>query len=97
LKIKYKYKEILISKSFLLYFQKKKKKKKKINNYYNNNIINIRIHLPAMFIGMQHLQISNNQLAEGFLTVAYGICDSDPILLNELGVLYYNKKEYIYI
>jgi len=50
-----------------------------------------------MFIGMQHLQISNNQLAEGFLTVAYGICDSDPILLNELGVLYYNKKEYIYI
>jgi anaphase-promoting complex subunit 6 len=52
------------------------------------------IHLPAMFIGMQHLQINNNQLAEGFLTVAYNICDSDPTLLNELGVLYYNKKEY---
>ncbi|ORX75331.1 TPR-like protein, partial [Anaeromyces robustus] len=52
------------------------------------------IHLPAMFIGMQHLQINNNQLAEGFLTVAYNICKSDPTLLNELGVLYYNKKEY---
>jgi len=52
------------------------------------------IHLPAMFIGMQHLQINNDQLAEGFLTVAYNICDSDPTLLNELGVLYYNKKEY---
>ncbi|ORX43419.1 TPR-like protein [Piromyces finnis] len=52
------------------------------------------IHLPAMFIGMQHLQINNIQLAEGFLTVAYSICDSDPTLLNELGVLYYNKKEY---
>jgi len=50
-----------------------------------------------MFIGMQHLQINNNQLAEGFLTVAYNICDSDPTLLNELGVLYYNKKEYAYI
>jgi len=54
-----------------------------------------RIHLPAMFIGMQHLQINNDQLAEGFLTVAYNICDSDPTLLNELGVLYYNKKEYV--
>jgi len=49
-----------------------------------------------MFIGMQHLQINNDQLAEGFLTVAYNICDSDPTLLNELGVLYYNKKEYVF-
>ncbi|OUM64943.1 hypothetical protein PIROE2DRAFT_30202, partial [Piromyces sp. E2] len=53
------------------------------------------IHLPAMFIGMQHLQLNNIHLAEGFLTVAYDICDSDPTLLNELGVLYFNKQEYI--
>jgi len=48
-----------------------------------------------MFIGMQHLQVANFQLAEGFLTVAYDICDSDPTLLNELGVLYFNKQEYV--
>jgi len=60
-----------------------------------NNYIYIRIHLPAMFIGMQHLQVANFQLAEGFLTVAYDICDSDPTLLNELGVLYFNKQEYV--
>ncbi|RPA81185.1 TPR-like protein [Ascobolus immersus RN42] len=49
-------------------------------------------HLPQLFLGMQHLQLQNTQLADEYLHTALGICDSDPLLLNELGVVLYNKE-----
>ncbi|KAI9667090.1 MAG: anaphase promoting complex subunit cdc16 [Alyxoria varia] len=49
-------------------------------------------HLPQLFLGMQSLQNNNMQLAHEFLTVAYGLCDADPLLLNELGVVYYHEE-----
>ncbi|CAG8559618.1 8726_t:CDS:10 [Paraglomus occultum] len=51
-------------------------------------------HLPVLFIGMQHLQASNLLAAEEYLLTSYQICKGDPLVLNELGVLYYNKQNY---
>ncbi|KAG0266487.1 anaphase promoting complex subunit cdc16 [Mortierella polycephala] len=51
-------------------------------------------HLGAMYLGMQHLQQNNVLLAQKYLTSCLTICDSDPLLLNELGVMYYNMGQY---
>lgn len=49
-------------------------------------------HLPQLFIGMEHIQLSNMQLAESHLAAAVALCDSDPVLLNELGVVAYENR-----
>lgn len=49
-------------------------------------------HLPHLFLGMQHLQMNNLNLAEEFLLASYHICRSDPLLLNELGVIHFHKN-----
>ncbi|CCH44754.1 Anaphase-promoting complex subunit cut9 [Wickerhamomyces ciferrii] len=49
-------------------------------------------HLPNLFLGMQYLQMSNLILAEEYLLSSYSICTMDPLLLNELGVIYYHKN-----
>jgi anaphase-promoting complex subunit 6 len=43
---------------------------------------------------MQHLQLNNLQLAEEYLLQAHGICDTDPLLLNELGVAAFERARY---
>ena len=43
---------------------------------------------------MQHLQLNNLQLAEEYLFQAHGICDSDPLLLNEIGVAAFEKARF---
>lgn len=48
-------------------------------------------HLPQLFLGMQHLQLNNVTLADEYLTTAFELCKSDPLLLNELGVVFYHK------
>lgn len=48
-------------------------------------------HLPQLFLGMQHLQLNNIQLADEYLNTAFSLCKSDPLLLNELGVVFYHK------
>lgn len=50
-------------------------------------------HLPNLFLGMQYLQMSNLTLSEEYLLSAYSICSTDPLLLNEMGVIYYHKNE----
>lgn len=49
-------------------------------------------HLPQLFLGMQSLQNANMALAREFLSVAYGLCDTDPLLHNELGVVAYHEN-----
>lgn len=49
-------------------------------------------HLPNLFLGMQHLQINSINLAEEYLMASYQICNTDPLLLNELGVIYYHRN-----
>lgn len=47
-------------------------------------------HLPQLFLGMQNLCLSNVGLAHEYLTAAHSLCDTDPLLLNELGVVLYH-------
>ncbi|KAF2646832.1 anaphase-promoting complex subunit Cut9 [Massarina eburnea CBS 473.64] len=48
-------------------------------------------HLPQLFLGMQNLLLHNYSLAHEYLTTAYDLCASDPLLLNEMGVVYYHE------
>ncbi len=52
-------------------------------------------HLPHVFIGMEYLQLSNYSLAEEAFLSARALFADDPLLLNELGVASYNKKEWV--
>lgn len=47
-------------------------------------------HLPQLFLGMQNLQLNNLNLAHEYLNAAYALCSTDPLLLNELGVVFYH-------
>ena len=47
-------------------------------------------HLPQLFLGMQNLQLNNMTLANEYLQAAHGLCSTDPLLLNELGVVFYH-------
>jgi len=47
-------------------------------------------HLPQLFLGMQNLQLNNMTLAHEYLQAALNLCKSDPLLLNELGVVFYH-------
>ncbi|KAF9204185.1 anaphase promoting complex subunit cdc16 [Haplosporangium sp. Z 27] len=51
-------------------------------------------HLGHLYIGMQHLQQNNMMVAQQYLTFSLTICDSDPLLLNEIGVLHYNLGQF---
>lgn len=49
-------------------------------------------HLPQLFLGMQNLSLANLSLAKEYLLTAYSMCETDPLVLNELGVAYYQEK-----
>jgi anaphase-promoting complex subunit 6 len=48
-------------------------------------------HLPQLFLGMQNHMLNNMTLADEFLKTAYGLCRTDPLLLNEMGVVFYHQ------
>ncbi|KAM7197987.1 anaphase-promoting complex subunit cut9 [Rhypophila sp. PSN 637] len=48
-------------------------------------------HLPQVFLGMQNHAMNNMSAAEEFLKTAYGLCRTDPLLLNEMGIVYYHQ------
>jgi anaphase-promoting complex subunit 6 len=48
-------------------------------------------HLPQLFLGMQNHMLNNMTLADEFLKTAYGLCKTDPLLLNEMGVVFYHQ------
>ncbi|WPK26941.1 hypothetical protein PUMCH_004310 [Australozyma saopauloensis] len=51
-------------------------------------------HFPNLFLGMQHVAMKSFNLAEEYLLASYEICNTDPLLLNELGVVHYHKKSW---
>ncbi|KAK9447847.1 uncharacterized protein V1518DRAFT_420601 [Limtongia smithiae] len=51
------------------------------------------MHLPSMFLGMQHYKLHNYTLASQYLDAAYLVCNTDPLLLNEMGVVLYHRDE----
>lgn len=50
-------------------------------------------HLPQLFLGMQNLQLNNMALAHEYLDTAYQLCSTDPLLLNEMGAVYYHEDQ----
>lgn len=50
-------------------------------------------HLPQLFLGMQNLQLNNIPLAREYLDTAYRLCETDPLLLNEMGVIAFHSTE----
>ncbi|BFZ62290.1 anaphase-promoting complex subunit Cut9 [Saitoella coloradoensis] len=53
-------------------------------------------HLPPLFLGMEYLRLDNIPLAAEYFRSAHGMCDSDPLLLNELGVVAYHNNNLEY-
>ncbi|KZP25131.1 TPR-like protein [Athelia psychrophila] len=51
-------------------------------------------HLPLMFVGMEHIMLSNHAMADEALNAANQICDGDPLLVNERAVMAFNHAEY---
>ncbi|KAM0754433.1 cell division control protein 16 [Meredithblackwellia eburnea MCA 4105] len=51
-------------------------------------------HLPLLFIGMQHLGLSNVNLAQEYLEAAKEGCPDDPLVLNELGVVAHHNGQF---
>jgi len=47
-------------------------------------------HLPLLFIGMEQIMLSNFRLADEALNAAAALCNVDPLLCNERGVMAYN-------
>ena len=50
-------------------------------------------HLPLLFVGMEHLQLANTQMAEETLNACQEMCDSYPLVYNERAVLAAMKKK----
>ncbi|THH07066.1 hypothetical protein EW145_g3642 [Phellinidium pouzarii] len=51
-------------------------------------------HLPLMFVGMEHIMLSNYDMADEALDAADKMCNGDPLLLNERGVMAFNRGQY---
>ena len=51
-------------------------------------------HLPQLFLGMQNLCLGNLVLAREYLNTAYAMCNTDPLLLNDMGVVFYHEQNY---
>ncbi|KAI0300772.1 hypothetical protein BC826DRAFT_990349 [Russula brevipes] len=51
-------------------------------------------HLPLMFIGMEHIVLSNYGQADEALDAADAMCDGDPLLINERGVMAFNHGRF---
>ena len=56
-------------------------------------LISRRSHLPLLFVGMEQIVLSNHALADEALNAANAACDSDPLLMNELGVMAFTHGE----
>jgi anaphase-promoting complex subunit 6 len=50
-------------------------------------------HLPQLFLGMQNLQLNNLSLSREYLKTSYDLCENDPCLLNEMGVVYFHEGQ----
>jgi len=51
-------------------------------------------HIPVMCIGMEYMRTNNLPLAEQLLLNAKSVCPLDPMIYNELGVLYFRNGDY---
>ncbi|KAG6833379.1 hypothetical protein H0H87_007996 [Tephrocybe sp. NHM501043] len=52
-------------------------------------------HLPLMFVGMENIMLSNHALADEALNASNTMCDGDPLLVNEMGVMAFNHGNFL--
>ncbi|KAJ3312034.1 anaphase promoting complex subunit cdc16 [Boothiomyces sp. JEL0838] len=64
-----------------------------ISTYSSASKVLLGVHLPLMYIGMEHYQLENYALAQDFFNLAHEKCHTDPLLLNEMGVLEYTNEQ----
>lgn len=50
-------------------------------------------HLPLLCIGSELIRVNNFNLANQYLNQAKEICETDPVLYNELGVIAFRTKK----
>mmetsp|Transcript_24965 Transcript_24965/g.53881 ORF Transcript_24965/g.53881 Transcript_24965/m.53881 type:complete len:229 (-) Transcript_24965:35-721(-) len=51
-------------------------------------------HLPVLCTAIEYLRTNNVTLAEQFCRQAKAMCSTDPLVLNELGVVHYRQQRY---
>ena len=51
-------------------------------------------HLPQLYLGMQEISLGNLGIAREYLTTAFNLCGTDPLLINEIGVVAYMEEEW---
>jgi len=51
-------------------------------------------HLPILCTAIEYLRTNNVTLAESFCRKAKSMCATDPLVFNELGVVYYRQGKY---
>jgi len=51
-------------------------------------------HLPPLYIGIEHMRMNNLTLAQHFIEQSSKICDTDPLVFNEMGMIQYQLKNY---
>jgi anaphase-promoting complex subunit 6 len=51
-------------------------------------------HLANLFIGMEYLRMNNTQTALIHFNQAKSICQSDPMIYNEMGAAFYKIGNY---
>lgn len=51
------------------------------------------IHLPNLYLGMQYMALNTISLAEEYFILSYDVCPQDPLLLNEMGVMYFKRND----
>lgn len=51
-------------------------------------------HYPLLYIGMEYLRTNSLNLAEHNIQLAKDITNNDPIIYNELGVIYYKSNDF---
>ncbi len=51
-------------------------------------------HLANLFIGMEYLRTNNLKTALLSFQESKKICDSDPLVFNEIGVVFYKQKNF---
>ena len=49
-------------------------------------------HLANLFIGMEYLRTNNLKTALLSFNEAKKICDNDPLVFNEIGIVYYKQR-----
>eukprot|EP00949_MAST-11_sp_MAST-11-sp1_P000553 g553.t1 len=51
-------------------------------------------HLPLLSTGMEYLRTNNLNLAEQYFSKSQSMCPSDPLVYNEMGVLFYKQQRW---